>query len=83
MRRGDLEQSNVAWEGVWLKYAVFALKQMSAFLVNGENLLSGNFYFYFFSQKTGASESVNQEIESVWPYVFLAFIQVTQQRIYR
>jgi len=34
LRRGDLEQSNVAWEGVWLKYAVFALKQMSAFLVN-------------------------------------------------
>jgi len=33
LRRGDLEQSNVAWEWVWLKYAVFAPKQMSAFLI--------------------------------------------------
>ena len=36
--------------------------------INGEKLLSGNFYFYFFSQKIGASESVNQEIKLVWPY---------------
>jgi len=47
--------------------------------INGENLLSGNFYFYFFSQKIGASESVNQEIKLVWPKDTLVTISYKAQ----
>ena len=45
-RRGYLEQFNVAWESVWVKYGVLALKQMSAFLVTSMKCHGGYIFCY-------------------------------------